>query len=176
MTTLAFYDTVTGLQNRPSLMLSFEQAIARAQRDRHPAACLFIDLNGFDSVNEAFGRVTGETVLLVVAQILRDSVRGCDIVGRLDDDEFVIVLSWIHKPSDAATVAEKIHRAVDRPIEIEGVPVQVSVNIGISLFPEDAEDAESLLQLAARATDAAKHSQNTWIAATAQHPGRKRAS
>lgn len=175
MAALAFYDALTGLQNRSSFMLSFDQILGRAARDRHPVACLFIDLDGFKTVNDSLGHQAGDHVLMVVAQILRDAVRGSDIVGRLGGDEFVVVLSSISKPADAATVAEKIMRAIDRPIEVSGKPARVTASIGISFYPEDAEDAESLLQLADEAMYEAKNAGKNQAAASADHPARKRA-
>ena len=173
MSTLAFYDALTGLQNRQSFMLSFEQILGRAHRDRNPVACMFIDLDLFKEVNDTYGHQIGDHVLIVVAQILRDAVRGSDIVGRLGGDEFVVVLSSIKKPSDTAVVAEKILRAIDRPIELEGVPAHVTASIGISFYPEDAEDPEALIRLADEAMYEAKRAGKNHIAAHTEHPARK---
>lgn len=173
MSVLAFYDALTGLQNRQSFMLSFEQILGRAQRDRHPVACLFVDLDLFKEVNDSHSHQAGDQVLIVVAQILRDAVRGSDIVCRLGGDEFVVVLSSIKKPSDTALVAQKILRAIDRPIEVEGTPVHVTASIGISFFPEDAEDPEMLVHLADEAMYEAKRGGKNRIAARTEHPARK---
>jgi diguanylate cyclase (GGDEF)-like protein len=165
ISTLAFHDALTGLQNRASFTLTFQQAIARAKRDKHPAACMFIDLDGFKTVNDTLGHQAGDYVLQVVAQTLRDSVRGSDIVGRLGGDEFVIALSWINKAEDVALVAEKILRSVAQPIDFEGKLARVSASIGVSLFPEDADDADTLLQLADKAMYVAKHRGKNQVAA-----------
>ncbi|HXF33007.1 MAG TPA: GGDEF domain-containing response regulator [Candidatus Acidoferrales bacterium] len=175
MSTLAFYDALTGLQNRQSFMLSFEQIIGRAQRDHSPVACLFIDLDYFKEVNDRLGHQAGDHVLIVVAQILREAVRGSDIVGRLGGDEFVVVLSSIKKPADAAVVAEKIRRAIDRPVEVEGKPAHVSSSIGISFYPEDSEEPETLIHLADEAMYRAKHAGKNQVAAHTEHPARRKA-
>lgn len=175
MATLAFYDALTGLQNRQSFMLSFEQLLSRAQRDHLPVACLFIDLDLFKEVNDTLGHQVGDHVLIVVAQILRDAVRGSDIVGRLGGDEFVVVLSSIKKPADAAIVAEKIRRAIDRPVEVEGKPAHVSSSVGISFYPEDAEDAETLVRLADEAMYQAKRAGKNQVAVRTDHPARQKA-
>jgi diguanylate cyclase (GGDEF)-like protein len=173
MSTLAFYDALTGLQNRQSFMLSFEQILGRAERDRNPVACLFIDLDMFKEVNDTYGHQAGDHVLIVVAQILRDAVRGSDIVGRLGGDEFVVVLSSIKKPADAAIVAEKMLRAIDRPIEVEGKPAHVTASIGMSFYPEDAEEPETLIHLADEAMYEAKRGGKNRLAARSEHPARK---
>jgi diguanylate cyclase (GGDEF)-like protein len=174
MSTLAFYDALTGLQNRQSFMLSFEQILGRAQRDHHPVACMFIDLDLFKEVNDSNGHQAGDHVLIVVAQILREAVRGSDIVGRLGGDEFVVVLSSIKKPTDTAGVAQKILRAIDRPIEVDGKPVHVTASIGISFFPEDAEEPETLIHLADEAMYEAKRAGKNRIAVRTDHPARQK--
>lgn len=173
MARLAFYDALTGLQNRQSFMLSFEQTIERAQREGNPLACLFIDLDGFKEVNDNLGHEAGDQVLIVVAQILRDAVRGSDIVGRLGGDEFVVVLGSIKKVADAAVVASKILAAIDRPIEVQGKPVHVTASIGVSFYPEDAEQSHDLLRFADEAMYRAKTAGKNQIAAHVDHPARR---
>ncbi|HXP93682.1 MAG TPA: GGDEF domain-containing response regulator [Candidatus Binatia bacterium] len=173
MSTLAFYDALTGLQNRQSLMLSFEQALGRAQRDHSPVACMFVDLDHFKEVNDTLGHHAGDQVLMVVAQILRDAVRGSDIVARMGGDEFVIVLSSIKKPADAAVVAEKILRHVNRAIEVEGKPAHVTASIGITFYPEDAQDQATLIDLADQTMYEAKKAGKNRCAVRAEHPARR---
>lgn len=170
------YDGLTGLQNRAAFIMSFEQALARAHRDRHAAGCLIVNLDGFDALNVELGKEAGDQVLIVVAQILRDAVRVSDVVGRLRGDEFAVVLSWINKPAGAAIVAEKIRLAIDRPINVQGHQAHVTASIGISFYPEDATEAEELLEAAAEALAAAKKAGKNQIAVTEHHPGRKRTS
>ncbi len=173
MSTLAFYDALTGLQNRQSFMLSFEQILGRAKRDHSPVACMFVDLDHFKEVNDTLGHHAGDQVLMVVAQILRDAVRGSDIVGRMGGDEFIIVLSSIKKPADAAVVAEKILRRVNRPIEVSGKPARVTASIGITFYPEDAEDPATLIDLADQAMYEAKKAGGDRCAVRTEHPARK---
>lgn len=174
MSTLAFYDQLTGLQNRQSFMLSFEQILERARRDQQPIAVLFIDLDGFKVVNDTLGHEGGDHVLIVVAQILRDCVRGSDIVGRLGGDEFVIVLSSISKPTDTAIVAEKIRVAIDRPINVRGTHTHVSSSIGIAYYPEDGDDADTLINNADRAMYRAKAAGKNRIAVHTPDPSPRR--
>jgi diguanylate cyclase (GGDEF)-like protein len=154
---LAFHDQLTGLQNRPSFMLSFEQILDRVQRSTQGAACLFVDLDGFKAVNDTLGHQAGDRVLQNVAKTLREAIRKSDIVGRLGGDEFVIVLPMIAQRSDATTVAEKILRVVEKPMDVDAeAPARVSASIGISFSPDDGREAETLLKLADSAMYVAK--------------------
>lgn len=157
MSALAFYDQLTGLQNRSSFMLSLEQVLGRARRGLHPVACLFIDLDGFKDVNDRYGHQAGDQVLVAVAQVLREAVRGSDLVCRLGGDEFVIVLTSIAAPNDGCVVAEKVLRAIAEPIPVDSGSAQVSASVGISFFPEHATDPDGLLHCADQAMYAAKH-------------------
>jgi diguanylate cyclase (GGDEF)-like protein len=175
LSALAFYDALTGLQNRRSFLLSFEQVLRRAARDRHPVACLYLDLDHFKDVNDTLGHQAGDQVLIVVGRILRRALRKSDLVGRMGGDEFVVVLSSIKKPADAELVAEKIRRAIDQPIEVDGRPAHVTASIGVSFYPEDAEDAQTLIRLADEAMYDAKHGGKNRVALHAEHPKRREA-
>jgi diguanylate cyclase (GGDEF)-like protein len=157
VSTIAFYDHLTQLQNRASFMLSFEQIIERSQRHSQCIACLFVDLDGFKAVNDSLGHEAGDRVLQSVAKVLRNAVRRSDIVGRIGGDEFVIAVSITTMPADAELVATKILGAIRQEIDIDGtVKARVSASIGISFFPEDGKDAETLIRLADGAMYAAK--------------------
>lgn len=146
---LAFHDQLTGLQNRASFMLSFAQALDRAERASQMLACLFVDLDGFKTVNDTLGHQAGDRVLYAVAKNLRKSVRKSDIVARIGGDEFVLLLPTAARPSDAILVAEKLLRAVHQPIDVGAeFAARVSASIGISFFPKDGMDAATLLQAA----------------------------
>jgi diguanylate cyclase (GGDEF)-like protein len=175
LSALAFYDALTGLQNRRSFLLSFEQVLRRAARDRHPVACLYLDLDHFKDVNDTLGHQAGDQVLIVVGRILRRALRKSDLVGRMGGDEFVVVLSSIKKPADAELVAEKIRRAIDQPIEVDGRPAHVTASIGVSFYPEDAEEAQTLIRLADEAMYDAKHGGKNRVALHAEHPKRREA-
>src|SRR5579875_74990 len=175
LSALAFYDALTGLQNRRSFLLSFEQVLRRAARDRHPVACLYLDLDHFKDVNDTLGHQAGDQVLIVVGRILRRALRKSDLVGRMGGDEFVVVLSSIKKPADAELVAEKIRRAIDQPIEVDGRPAHVTASIGVSFYPEDAGDAQTLIRLADEAMYDAKHGGKNRVALHAEHPKRREA-
>lgn len=167
---IAFYDQLTGLQNRRSFMLSFEQILDRAKRTQQGVACLFVDLDGFKAVNDTLGHQAGDYVLQMVAKAMRGLVRKSDIVGRIGGDEFVIVLPMLAKPDDAVAVADKILQVVARPIDIDGRIAGVSASIGISHFPEDGVRAETLLQCADGAMYVAKKGGKNRYALTALQP------
>jgi PAS domain S-box-containing protein len=105
---LAYHDTLTGLLNRFSLNSQLEQALAMARRERHPMAVMFLDMDRFKTINDTLGHAIGDTLLIEVAQRLRDSVRDSDIGARLGGDEFVVVLTEVEDATAAARLADKI--------------------------------------------------------------------
>jgi diguanylate cyclase (GGDEF)-like protein len=131
-------------------------AIHAAKRHQKGVAVAFMDLDGFKSVNDTFGHEKGDTLLVEVAQRLRDCVRESDSVARLGGDEFTFVFENVLNPRDAATVAEKILAAFTRPFNFEGKDVIITASIGISLYPEDDIEAVGLLKKADAAMYAAK--------------------
>ena len=150
---LAHYDALTGL---PSLRLCrdrMEQLIARSQRERKSAVIMFVDLDGFKSVNDNFGHDAGDQVLIESGKRLVEQVRAVDTVGRIGGDEFIILMSGISSIADAESVAAKIISAMDELFVIADIrgqsqSVQISSSIGISLLDIDGpfKDAEQLLR------------------------------
>jgi diguanylate cyclase (GGDEF)-like protein len=159
---IAHHDMLTGLPNRQLFQDRLRQDLAKAERARSPLAVLFIDLDHFKTVNDTMGHESGDTLLVAVARRLETCVRSTDTVARLGGDEFTVILSEVAKPADAAVVAEKILGRLAEPAEIKGRLVRVSASIGISLFPEDGSDVESLLQHSDNALYHAKESRNTF--------------
>lgn len=154
---LASYDPLTGLQNRRALMLNLRHVLGHAERRDKALAFLVVDVDGFSAVNHDFGHDAGDTVLKTVALLLGDSVRGSDVVARLGADEFVVVLTSLREVADVAIVAEKMLRAIRRPIALaDGRSVTLTASIGISLFPDDGTDPALLIRRAEEATSAAK--------------------
>jgi diguanylate cyclase (GGDEF)-like protein/PAS domain S-box-containing protein len=143
---LADHDPLTGLPNRRLLEDRLAQAIARGDRTRKPTAVLFVDLDRFKEINDTLGHATGDTVLREVAGRVVRQLRVGDTVCRLGGDEFVVVLPEISRASDAAGVAQKILETVAQPCEIEDRELRVSASIGISVFPDDGADAETLIR------------------------------
>ncbi|NTV09672.1 MAG: EAL domain-containing protein [Zoogloea sp.] len=153
---LAQHDGLTGLPNRDLLRDRLTQAIALAHRHRGQVAVLFLDLDGFKGVNDTFGHRAGDVLLCRVAERLKACVRDQDTVARLGGDEFVLVLPLIGHTHAPEHVAHKIIRTLAEPQQIEGERVSVGVSIGISVYPEDGGDVETLLRNADAAMYLAK--------------------
>jgi diguanylate cyclase (GGDEF)-like protein/PAS domain S-box-containing protein len=157
---LAFYDRLTSLPNRTLLTKLIDQALMVALRNEETGCVLFIDLNRFKLINDTLGRTIGDELLVMVSQRLRSALREQDIVGHLSGDEFAIGLFNIQQHFEASTVAQKLQGALDRPFMIRGHELRVGASIGISVFPQDGSDAETLLRLADIAMARAKEGGN----------------
>lgn len=145
---LARHDHLTGLANTMLLTERLNQAVRLARRHRKQAALLFIDLNRFKQINDVYGHDSGDMILRTVARRLESCVRESDTVCRRGGDEFVILLTEIECESDAAQVADKILAAVSAEHVIDGHAVHVGASVGISIYPDDGEDAQSLTRRA----------------------------
>jgi diguanylate cyclase (GGDEF)-like protein len=143
---LAQYDSLTGLPNRALLYDRLEHGIAQARRHRNVLAVLFIDLDRFKYVNDTFGHSAGDDLLKQVAQRFSECVRSEDTVGRLSGDEFAIVLSRLVAPQDAALVARKAVDSLNRPFQLQGVDLFVTASVGITVFPTDGNDRDTLIR------------------------------
>jgi diguanylate cyclase (GGDEF)-like protein/PAS domain S-box-containing protein len=154
---LATHDVLTGLPNRVLLDERLKHAISRAKRHGMHIAVMFIDLDGFKQVNDTRGHAVGDDVLKAVAERLVHSVRESDTVARLGGDEFVVILEEVGSMRQIEPVARAVLNAVGRPISLPGDAVSVTPSIGISLYPDDAANAEQLLLRADRAMYVAKN-------------------
>jgi len=146
MTHSAQHDLVTNLPNRLLLNDRINQSIALARRQKRPVAVIFLDLDHFKFVNDSLGHATGDKLLESVSKRLLAAVRGADTVSRQGGDEFVILLSEIAHSEDAATSAAKILLALNAPHSIAGQVLHIDGSIGISIYPEDGQDAETLIK------------------------------
>ena len=146
MTHSAQHDLVTNLPNRLLLNDRITQSIALARRQNRPIAVIFLDLDRFKYINDSLGHAIGDKLLQSVSKRLLASVRGSDTVSRQGGDEFVILLSEIAYPEDAATSARKILLSLSAPHFIGGQDLHIDGSIGISVYPEDGEDAETLIK------------------------------
>ncbi len=155
---LADHDPLTGLPNRRLLEDRLMQAIARGDRNQKPTAVMFVDLDRFKAINDTLGHAVGDVLLKEVSERLVKQLRVGDTVCRIGGDEFVVVLPEVTRSSDAAGVAQKIIDTVALPITVEDRELQVSVSIGISVFPDDGRDAETLIRNADAAMYHAKES------------------
>jgi diguanylate cyclase (GGDEF)-like protein/PAS domain S-box-containing protein len=153
---LAYYDTLTGLPNRMLFRDRLKQALAGADRAELTLAILFLDLDRFKEVNDTLGHSIGDRLLKIVTERICDCLRKCDIVARLGGDEFVIVLSTLTQTDDFAFVARKILDAIRKPIFLEGHEIVSTGSIGISTYPKDGSDLDSLLKSADMAMYRAK--------------------
>ncbi|MEW5790680.1 MAG: diguanylate cyclase [Pseudomonadota bacterium] len=153
---IAYQDPLTQLPNRLLFEDRLEQEIHHARRNGHCLGLFFLDLDGFKPINDQFGHACGDLVLQTVARRLRDALREGDTVARLGGDEFVLIAVGIHNVADCVRIARKLLRTIKREIYYEGQLLQVSASIGISVFPHDAEDRETLLRRADEAMYVAK--------------------
>lgn len=152
----ANHDALTQLPNRNLLQDRLTHAIAHAHRFEQQLALLFIDLDHFKAINDQLGHTVGDNLLRVVAERLKSSVRETDTVARLGGDEFVILLEYLPQEEVTITVARKLLETLASPFTVEGHACVVSGSIGISLFPQDGGDAETLLENADTAMYQAK--------------------
>jgi diguanylate cyclase (GGDEF)-like protein len=155
---LAHHDVLTGLPNRMLLQDRLSQAIELARRQGKLLAVLFLDLDRFKYINDSLGHAIGDQLLQSVAQRLGDCVRHSDTISRQGGDEFIVLLSTIKHAEDAALSAQKMLAALTLPHVIEQHQLHVSVSIGISTYPNDGQDAETLFKNADSAMYHAKES------------------
>ena len=155
---LAYYDALTGLPNRTLLQDRLVKALDSALRRKERVALLFLDLDRFKDINDSFGHSFGDLLLQIIAARFKSGVRKQDTVGRLGGDEFLIVLTNVKEIAYASFVAERLMRAMSAKFVIQGRSLSISCSIGISIFPEDGMDSESLLKNADAAMYSAKES------------------
>jgi len=163
MSHLAQHDSLTELPNRILLNDRLQQGLAAAQRRQQRLALLFLDMDRFKTINDSMGHAAGDRLLQSAAQRLTSCVRASDTVSRQGGDEFVVLLSEVGEPQDAAVCAEKILAAFAEPHEVEHTALYVTFSIGIVTYPEDGLDAATLLQNADLAMYQAKsHGRNCY--------------
>ncbi|BBU32184.1 bifunctional diguanylate cyclase/phosphodiesterase (plasmid) [Burkholderia sp. THE68] len=155
---LGTHDALTNLPNRQQLSRRIAQAVADSARTESAFALLFIDLDGFKSINDSLGHGVGDDLLQVCAERLRQDLRHTDMVARLGGDEFVIVVENAQETSSAVAVANGVLRRLSQEIVVNGLPLRVSASIGIAFHPHDGADADALLHSADAAMYAAKQS------------------
>ncbi len=142
---LAHYDPLTNLPNRFLINERLEHGVRRAQRRSDRLAVFFLDIDGFKNINDSLGHLAGDRLLRATADRLRNVLRDDDSVGRIGGDEFLMVLDDIRTYDDATTIAEKIIGVLRKPMILEGRSISVSASIGISIYPDDGQTAETLM-------------------------------
>jgi diguanylate cyclase (GGDEF)-like protein len=152
----ATHDSLTGLPNRAMFSALLEQALRSAKRDKRKLAVLFIDLDGFKSVNDLLGHAAGDSLLKQMAVRFRDAVRASDVVVRQGGDEFVVLALDLSNRDGVSAVAQKILRAAALPVQVGEQECQISASIGIGMFPDDGDSEQLLMKNADQAMYAAK--------------------
>ncbi|NQY22789.1 MAG: EAL domain-containing protein [Campylobacteraceae bacterium] len=152
----ANYDFLTQLANRNLLLERFSQALIRAKRENNKVALIFIDLDRFKYVNDTFGHSVGDSLLKEVAARLLYILRESDTASRLGGDEFAIILPDVKKEQEIEIVVQRILESLVKPFNLEGHEAFISASIGVTFFPEDGQDTETLLRKADTAMYKAK--------------------
>lgn len=144
---VATHDPLTDLSNRTLFYDRLDHAITIAKRNGEHLAVLFLDLDNFKNVNDTYGHRCGDLLLQEVANRLREGAqRASDTISRLGGDEFTIVLEKMVSPQNAYRITHTILSAITRPFLIDGTRIEITASIGVSYYPDDGEDAESLLK------------------------------
>jgi diguanylate cyclase (GGDEF)-like protein/PAS domain S-box-containing protein len=152
----AYHDALTGLPNRLLFRDRITVALAHAKRGSRMSAVMFLDLDQFKLVNDTLGHTVGDRLLQVIGSRLVTCVRAEDTVARMGGDEFTILLADLNDRRGAAAVAQKVLEAIRQPVHVDEHELYVTTSIGIAIFPDDGEDAESVLKNADRAMYRAK--------------------
>jgi len=161
---LGFHDRLTGLPNRHLLVDRVTQALLDAERNQEGLAVVFVDLDGFKTVNDSCGHDAGDEVLQSAAAILRNTIRKNDIAARLGGDEFVLVLRGVKAVDDVSTVLDKLLPQRPTPSARFAPPTSVTFSVGFSLYPADGTAVDELLRHADEAMYVAKQrGKNTWV-------------
>ncbi len=142
----ANYDSLTKLPNRTLFMDRLSHALSRGRRDRSRVAVLFLDLDRFKKVNDTLGHNAGDKLLQQAARRLADCVRETDTVARLGGDEFTVILPDLHNAHNTELVARKMLQCLAEPFVIDSAEMLVTGSLGITVFPDDGKDAETLLK------------------------------
>ena len=153
---LAHYDALTGVPNRVMLADRLAQSLARAKRDNGLMAVCYLDLDGFKPINDNHGHAVGDRVLVEVTRRIREAVREDDTVARLGGDEFVVLLVGLQATEECVGSLQRLLERVGQPIEIDALTLSLSASIGVALYPDDDEDADTLLRHADQAMYLAK--------------------
>lgn len=168
---LANHDRLTELPNRELFYDRLSQAISQARRKNESVALLFLDLDGFKPVNDAYGHEAGDVVLKVVAKRLQACVRSMDTVARMGGDEFAIIITAIQNSSDAEAIAQKIIRNIAEYIQVNATTTCIiGISIGIAIYPDNGTEIDMLMNAADSAMyDSKAAGKNTYTLSTLQN-------
>jgi len=160
----AFYDSLTNLPNRAFIYEILERELKKAKRNQTMVALFFIDMDNFKEINDTYGHLIGDEVLIKFSEQLKNSARESDYIGRLGGDEFILVVSNIKDEEAIKTLAEKIHKNTNLTFQINNYTIAISCSIGISYYPEDAQDMSTLIECADIAMYTVKRNSKNGIA------------
>jgi diguanylate cyclase (GGDEF)-like protein/PAS domain S-box-containing protein len=155
---IAHYDALTGVPNRVLLADRMAQAAAQSQRNRTLMAVCYLDLDGFKPVNDSLGHEAGDQVLVEMARRMKECLRGGDTIARMGGDEFVLLLVGLRRIDECEAALERVLAAIARPVDLGEHRVSLSASLGVTLFPDDDADADTLLRHADQAMYQAKES------------------
>jgi diguanylate cyclase (GGDEF)-like protein len=153
---IAHYDLLTGLPNRVLLADRLQQAIVQSQRRQRPIGVVFLDLDGFKSVNDRYGHVAGDGLLITLGQRIKGAMREGDTLARIGGDEFVAVLVDLEHSSDCAPLVERMLKAASAPVRIGDAMLQVTASMGVTVYPQDGAEPDLLIRHADQAMYQAK--------------------
>jgi len=153
---IVHYDVLTDLPNRVLLADRLSQAIAGSHRGYNSLAVIFLDLDGFKTVNDTHGHNVGDELLIMVAKLMQEALREGDTLARIGGDEFIAVLPGLEKNEDYKKILERLLLAASTPLIIDEIELQVSASIGVTLYPQDGVDADILIRHADQAMYQAK--------------------
>ncbi len=173
---LAHFDALTQLPNRMLLADRMQLAMAQCMRNGKLLAVCYLDLDGFKPVNDSYGHAAGDRLLIEVAQRLKECIRTGDTVSRLGGDEFVLLFSNLDNNRKSDHAIERVISALAPPFIVDGHPVQISASIGVTLYPQDGADSDTLLRQADQAMYSAKQAgRNRYHLFDPEHDRRARA-
>ena len=153
---MARYDVLTDLPNRSLLSDRLQQALSNAKREHSNFALMFIDMDNFKPINDTFGHAIGDKLLARLALRMHQCMRESDTLARIGGDEFVVLLPNAESAHDAKIVADKIRQCIDIPFEVEDYTLNVTVSIGVAMYPDHGENEIELSKNADQAMYYAK--------------------
>ena len=172
---IAHFDVLTGAPNRGLLADRLSQALARTKRERELLAVCYLDLDGFKPVNDKYGHQIGDQVLVEVTRRIKETIREDDTVARLGGDEFALLLVGLQVPEECVGSLQRLLETLNQPILLPGISIRISASIGVALYPQDEENAETLLRHADQAMYIAKQAgRNRYHLFDAAHDRRAR--
>ncbi|NCP80080.1 MAG: EAL domain-containing protein [Gallionella sp.] len=172
---IAHFDGLTGVPNRMLLADRLAQALARTKREQGLMAVCYLDLDGFKPVNDKYGHQIGDQVLVEVTRRIKETIREDDTVARLGGDEFALLLVGLQVPEECVGSLQRLLETLNQPILLPGISIRISASIGVALYPQDEENAETLLRHADQAMYIAKQAgRNRYHLFDAAHDRRAR--